>query len=301
MLPHVSICIPAYEEASLLARALGSVFEQSFADFEVIVTDDSASSAVEAAIAPWRSDPRMKYVRNDRRLGSPENWNRAIELAQARLIKVLHHDDWFSGKDSLRQYVSLIEDQPRAIFAFSASLGCDAGGRPLSRHTPSAQQIEALREDSRCLFTANFIGAPSATIFRRKEGFRFDPALKWLVDVDAYVRILRGGQTIGYSPEPLINVTELAPHQITRAVEADSTLQFIENVYVYKSLGLTGIQRLRFAWFFANLGRGLDACGVDTVFADPRAQDLPLEARMPLFLHKLRLAVRQCFRRVPHS
>ena len=293
MPPHVSICIPAYEEASLLARALGSVFEQSFGDFEVIVTDDSASSAVKVAIAPWRSDPRMKYVRNGKRLGSPENWNRAIELAQGRLIKVLHHDDWFSGKDSLGQYVELIERQPTATFAFSASSAREAGGRELFQHIPNEQQIEALKKDPRCLFTANFVGAPSATIFRRGEGFRFDPNLKWLVDVEAYIRLLQDGAPFQYSPKPLVNITTSSLRQVTRDVEADPALQFIENAYLYNALNFEGIERVRFLRFFAGLTRRLDAKGLDAVASDSRAKNPPLEVRIPLSMCRPYLCIKR--------
>ncbi|MCX7010103.1 MAG: glycosyltransferase, partial [Kiritimatiellaeota bacterium] len=45
MTPKVSICIPAYQQPQGLARALQSLLEQDFRDYEVIVTDDSADAA----------------------------------------------------------------------------------------------------------------------------------------------------------------------------------------------------------------------------------------------------------------
>ena len=64
-LPRVSICVPAYQEVVPLVRTLKSVFEQTFDDFEVIVTDDSSSEVIESAIQPWRARARdSRYFRN---------------------------------------------------------------------------------------------------------------------------------------------------------------------------------------------------------------------------------------------
>ena len=293
MVPHVSICIPAYEQASLLQRTLDSVFEQTYSDFEVIVTDDSASPMVEALMTRWISDPRVRYVRNSKRVGSPENWNKAIGLAKGSLIKVLHHDDWFSGKDSLQEYVSLIDDEPKAMFAFSGAFNRDLDGRLLSQHTPMEKQIAALRKDPRCLFIANFVGAPSATIFRRKEGFRFDPELRWLVDVEAYIRILSDGGAFAYTPNPLVNTTALAPHQVTREAEANPALQFVENAYLYKALAFRRAERLGYLFVFVNLARGLDRKQLELVETDAKVIEAPFEVRIPILLHKLRLASRR--------
>lgn len=293
MRPHVSICIPAYEEPALLARALHSVFKQSFADYEVIVTDDSVSFAVEAAISQWLSDPRMKYIRNDGRLGSPENWNRAVEHARGDLIKVLHHDDWFSYESSLGQFVELIEKEPSATFAFSASSAREVGGRELFQHTPSARQLEALKKDPRCLFKANFVGAPSATIFRRDGDFRFDPHLKWLVDVDAYIRLLKDGASFQYSAIPMVNITISSPRQVTREIEADPALQFVESAYLYNSLGFKGLERIGFLRLFVDLTRRIDSKGLDAVASDSRVKDPPLEVQLALFMRRLYLRLRR--------
>lgn len=288
IVPDVSICIPAYEEPAYLVRALESVFDQTYDNFEVIVTDDSRSTALATAVRPWESDPRFRYVRNEQRLGSPENWNRALSLANGRLIKVLHHDDWFARKDSLQQYVALLDGDPGASLAFSAASARNPDGQLLFQHRPEPEQIEALKKDPRCLFLANFVGAPSATLFRREEGFRFDPALKWLVDVEAYLRILRRG-TFAYTAEPLVNVTAAGPNRVTRQVERDPALQFLENAYVYKGLGFRRLQRLKYWPLFLEMARRLDSHQLAAVKANPKAKACPFEVRSAIVLQELRL------------
>lgn len=290
---EVSICIPTYEGPDLVARALNSVFEQTYTDFEVIVSDDSRSTAIECAIKRWVGDARLRYVRNEKRLGSPENWNKAIAIAKGRFIKVLHHDDWFAGKQSLQQFVSLLESQPDAAFAFSGAYARDSAGNVLFQHAATEEQVAALRRDARCLFFGNFVGAPSATIFRREQDFRFDPALTWLVDVEAYIRILKGGRGFAFTTEPLVNITASGAHQVTRQVENDPALQFTENAYVYKRLDFGPIERLKCSKLFLRMAQRLDLDAVAAVQMKPMALGFPLEVRLSMALQKLRLALRQ--------
>ena len=158
---------------------------------------------------------------------------------------MLHQDDWFAYDESLQEYVALIERDPSTKFAFSAAVARDISGRLLFQHSPTDRQIQELRRDPRCLLQANFVGPPSATIYRRSGKFQFDTNLKWLVDVDAYVRILSEGGRFQYSSRPLINVTAGAAHQVTREVQGNPILQYVENAYVYRAFCFTGLERDR--------------------------------------------------------
>ena len=202
----VSICIPTYNNIDLVKRALGSVLNQAFLDYEVIITDDSDHDAVKALILAI-NDARVRYVKNPVQLGSPANWNAAVRLAKGEYIKILHHDDWFTSSDCLAKFVQLLDDNPQSVLGFSASQACYADQTFAFLHAPSQQQLLSLNQDPSCLFFANFIGAPSATIFRKAYVLPFDNALRWLVDVDFYIRILaKKEQAYAYTSAPLISI-----------------------------------------------------------------------------------------------
>ena len=62
--PKVSIIIPTYNRANLLPRAIVSVLEQDFRDFEVLVVDDGSQERIEAVVSEYQnSDPRLRYLR----------------------------------------------------------------------------------------------------------------------------------------------------------------------------------------------------------------------------------------------
>lgn len=233
MIPRVSVCIPAYKQPEFTARAVASVFSQTFQDFEVIITDDSESDEVAEAISPWRNDARMVYCRNKTRLGSPENWNATMQLARSDLIKFLHHDDWFATDDALERFVSAIENHPEIDFAFSSANACEDDGSLIFVHKPNIHQIELLRERPWELQFANFIGAPSTTIFRRKQDFKFDIRFRWVVDIEAYLRLLGAEPSFEYIPDALVCISSNGKHQVTQSVAENPVSGVLEHLKLY--------------------------------------------------------------------
>ena len=166
-MPKVSVCIPTYRQPEFFKGTLASVLEQEFADFEIVVTDDSRGDDI-ASVIHDAHDPRIVYVKNEVGLGSPANWNEGIKLARGEYVKLLHHDDWFASPRALEEYVHLLDDDPRATFAFSASNACSGADQSvLFVHRPTEDYLTRIRREPKTLLLGNFIGAPSVTIYRR--------------------------------------------------------------------------------------------------------------------------------------
>lgn len=230
--PKVAVCIPAYEQTTFLRKTLESVRIQDYDHYEVVVTDDSSSDAVAHLMSEFDDLP-IRYHRNSVTLGSPRNWNHCIGLAESEYIKVLHHDDWFAEPHSLSAYVMLLDRDPTASFAFSASYGrAPDADRPVL-HRPSEAQLRKLRRDSRCVLFGNFIGSPSATIFRREQFVPYDERLTWLVDVDQYAKIISRKRPFAYCEKPLIESTYDSPHQLTASLQHDGCNEVREYLQVY--------------------------------------------------------------------
>jgi FkbM family methyltransferase len=249
----VSICIPTYNNVDLVKRALGSVLNQAFLDYEVIIADDSDHDAVKAFVLAI-NDARVRYVKNPVQLGSPANWNAAVRLAQGEYIKILHHDDWFTSSDCLGKFVQLLVDHPQSVLGFSASQACYADQTFAFLHVLSQQQLLALNQDPSCLFFANFIGAPSATIFRRVDALPFDNALKWLVDVDFYIRILAKKEyAYAYTSVPLISIAIEGSHKVTHECSGNKAVEVFEYTHLFKKIAPTWcgggmVQYFHFFW-----------------------------------------------------
>ena len=88
----VSVCIPTYNGAEFVAKAIESVLAQTFADFELLVVDDSSDDTTVDIVCSF-TDPRMRICQNERRLGIPGNWNHCLSLARGEYICLFHQDD----------------------------------------------------------------------------------------------------------------------------------------------------------------------------------------------------------------
>src|SRR5436305_6619415 len=109
MVPLISICIPAYKNVEYLKRLLDSIATQTFRYFEVIITDDSNDNSVYDYINSNNRGFLLSYNKNEKPLGSPENWNAAVRRAKGDWIKIMHHDDWFSSNSALDVFVQNIK------------------------------------------------------------------------------------------------------------------------------------------------------------------------------------------------
>ena len=244
MTPKVSICIPAYNEAELLRRALDSIFVQKFLDFEVIVTDDSLDSTVEHLMGEYFDNSQLRYFKNVTPLGPPENWNSAIRLAQGDYIKLLHHDDWFATPESLGEFVEMLDKHPSVGFAFSGVAVQDVD-RGLSRHHFATQrQLFLLRAEPACLFYGNFIGPPSATIVRRSAYVEYDKKLVWTVDISQYIEILKNTEFATTRNILICNSTG-RPKQMTSLCIGDARLNLYEYFYLYEKIESNIIDSVR--------------------------------------------------------
>jgi hypothetical protein len=102
-------------------------------------------------------------------------------------------------------------------------------------HQPNFNQLNLMRRNPAFLFFKNMIGAPSATLFLNLNQ-QFDKHLKWLVDVDFYIRYLNAG-SFSYFSEPLICTSHDIEGQITGEILYDKIIQIREHVLVFNKLG----------------------------------------------------------------
>lgn len=279
----VSICIPAYNQPESIKRLLHSIELQKFSDYEIIVSDDSTTPAVEEVVKGFHGFKNLTYYRNEKSLGSPRNWNKAISMATGAYIKIMHHDDWFSGEDSLGEFVALLDSNPDVSFAFSAADAFDRHGHFKYLHTPNQSQLDTLRKDSRVLFSGNFIGAPSATIFRRDPALKFDECLKWLVDIEFYMRMLRLRSDFAFSADPLVRVTVQSPEQGTAQYQFDRCINLREYFYVYCVIKEGGFDFLKYYRPFIDLIRRTNTRSVGDIIACGQDIIIPGWIRIILF------------------
>ena len=91
-LPAISVCIPTYNGAKYIAQTIESILNQTFTDFEIIVSDDGSSDKTLEIVGSF-NDPRIVRICRLSKVGAEANWNNAVATASASLVKLVCQDD----------------------------------------------------------------------------------------------------------------------------------------------------------------------------------------------------------------
>jgi glycosyltransferase involved in cell wall biosynthesis len=117
--PRVSIGMPIYNAESLLTRALDALLNQTYTDFELIISDNASTDTTWAICEAYaRKDSRISLYRNETNYGYVYNFNRVLELAQGEYFMWAAHDDLWEPQ-FLAECVRNLDEHPEAILAFT--------------------------------------------------------------------------------------------------------------------------------------------------------------------------------------
>ena len=113
MRPLVSVVMPVYNGARDVPRAIASVFDQTFRDFELIVVNDGSQDETAAVLDSMTelADSRLRVVHLTRNVGVAAAVNHGIGLAQGDYIARHDHDD-ISRPTRLEQQVGFMQAHP---------------------------------------------------------------------------------------------------------------------------------------------------------------------------------------------
>jgi glycosyltransferase involved in cell wall biosynthesis len=117
--PRVGIGLPVYNGEKHLAFALDSILNQTFGDFELIVSDNASTDRTEEICRDYaRRDTRLRYIRNSENLGASRNYNRVFELSRARdYFRWNAHDDTIAPTHLEKCVKALDESPPTTVMA----------------------------------------------------------------------------------------------------------------------------------------------------------------------------------------
>lgn len=234
-MPKVSVCIPAYNQPAFLKKAIESVLRQTYGNYEIIVTDDSPNDSVEKMVENLNVNGKINYFKNPTALGSPQNWNAAIEKAKGEYIKILHHDDFFTENNSLALMMEQIEKE-KTDFLFCATKVWYPAKNFSRIHSLRPNHIIRMKNEIEFLFFYNMVGSPSATLYKKDNALQFDKNLIWLVDFDFYIRYIHQHKKFSYLDKPLICTTHETEHQLTGKLVNDREIQIKERVLVFNKI-----------------------------------------------------------------
>ncbi len=141
----LAVGMPVYNGQNYLAEALTAVLNQSFSDFELIISDNASTDTTEEIVIDLtKDDTRVVYLRQPVNLGAAPNYNAAFESAQPSDYFVwVAHDD-VPHERFFEACVEALDGDPAAALAFTRA----------RRIGPAGEEIEQLPGRPRLTLTS---------------------------------------------------------------------------------------------------------------------------------------------------
>jgi len=260
----ISIIIPTFNRGPFLARAIQSVLEQAFQDWELIVVDDGSEDESRAIVEEFQ-DHRIRHFYQEQR-GVSAARNAGIGLSRYPWICFLDSDDqWRPAK--LHRQLEELECYPHYQIIYTDEIWIRRGKRvnPRKIHRKYSGWIY-----HRCLPLC--IISPSSVLLHRsileREGL-FDEDFPVCEDYEMWLRI-SSRQPILFLEEPLIVKVGGHPDQLSQSLWGLDRYRLQALIKIYSSGRLTPQQELWtarqiiekltiLATGFANRGKPLEA------------------------------------------
>src|SRR5207245_5286947 len=95
--PRVSVGLPVYNGEKFLRKRLDSVLEQTFENFELIISDNASTDATLVICMEYsKKDKRIRYIRQEKNMGLTWNFNFVLQEAKGEYFVWAAVDDhWY--------------------------------------------------------------------------------------------------------------------------------------------------------------------------------------------------------------
>lgn len=116
--PTVSVGMPVFNGAHWIKQSIDSLLDQSFQDFEIIVSDNASTDDTDAICRSYAArDNRVRYYRNERNRGAVANYNAVFEYASGRYFKWASSND-YCAPEFLARCVDVLEQRDDVVLCY---------------------------------------------------------------------------------------------------------------------------------------------------------------------------------------
>lgn len=242
--PRFSITMPTYNRlGTFLPQAIRGVLQQSFVDFELIVSDNGSNDGT-ASYLRSLADPRIRLIQRERTIPAGEHFAAVAKEAIGEYL-VLHQDDDLLHEDFLKRANAAFRTHPAAVM-YGSPIWRQVHGHGyhsrLMRPRHGHDDLAILR-DALILFDGDYAAIqffdpirhflhPTLAISNAAliAIGGFDPAATYQTDLVTQARLLFRGP-LAYDPRPG-GVSRVHPTNFMRTQARTFRKQFFRNSYV---------------------------------------------------------------------
>jgi len=209
-MPKITVIIPVYNAEKYIEESVGSVLNQTFKNFELLIVNDSSTDNTEKIV--------KKIIMNDSRcflINLPENkgkahaLNIAIQKAKGEFICILDADDIFF-QDKLEQQIKFMQEHPEVDMVYGGAKYFSDSDEELEQRKilessenlfenlkkARGKTIEELNAQHHGILNDNDAIIAACSVMIRKKVFekcKFDEQLRNIEDYDMWYQIIGKG------------------------------------------------------------------------------------------------------------
>lgn len=198
----ISIVIPNYNRTKDLLRAINSIFEQTYNNFEIIIVDDNSTIDIEKYIyqnIPKKKSNPIHIIKNSLNIGAAASRNKGVQFSDKKYIAFLDSDDYWEPTKLEKQIKKFHHNETLDLVYCDQFLSVDGDLRKSNKKMIKSSVLDEL---------INGWTAPNtSTLMFKKASFLniggFDDKLKSCQDHDLWFRVAKEGFKIDFVNEPL--------------------------------------------------------------------------------------------------
>lgn len=242
--PLVSVIVPNYNHEKFLGQRLECIFNQTYANFEVILLDDCSADKSPEILLEYTKNPRVSHcVFNATNSGNTfVQWNKGIELAKGEYIWIAESDD-FCELNFLEELIQPFLQDPEIKLVYCQSNRADETGNITGswlNHTYNLDAslfltsfvMEGNEFIERFLIHKNVIPNASGVLFSKKCAVQLgdldiNPVLKTCGDWLFYLKLATNNK-VAFIPKSLNNFRHHSASVIASAITTESQVSIID-------------------------------------------------------------------------
>ena len=119
--PKISVTVTAYKRPKYIEEAIKSFLIQDLKDSEMIIIDDCIEdTSVKEVVEKYSArDSRIRFIKNEERLGYCKNFLKSLVVAKGQYIVTLGDDDILLDSSALSAYIEVFEKYPDVSYIYA--------------------------------------------------------------------------------------------------------------------------------------------------------------------------------------
>ncbi len=185
----ISVIMPVYNVEKFISKAIQSILNQSYSNFEFIIVDDCSTDATYGICQKYADeDPRIKLFRNEKNSQIEFSLNKALEKSSGKYIARMDGDD-ISDKFRLERMKKYLEEHQDIKLVGTSAVTIDENGFEIGK-TVFLNDFNLIRKTCLLKTPVAHIWMTYKSIYDELKGYR---KLFATEDYDFILRLISAG------------------------------------------------------------------------------------------------------------